>query len=179
MGYQELKFELPKVRDMKTKIIFLAHFFLIFLAVLGNWSPQGYVIYNSIYLYLLLILCLQVPNEENVFMCLSVNLISILLDIIFIAVHFPNNRLASVTGEFSAVMAIFNLILRLFSCHSLYAEWCFVCGTNGVSVSSTIHTVGPGMTNPDAGTVRSRSVLDHFPGTKADQNLPPSYTISN
>jgi len=181
MGYQELKFELPKVRDMKTKLIFLVHFFLIFLAVLGSWAPWGYVIYSSIYLYLLLILCLQVPNEENVFMSLTVNVISILLDIIFIAVHFPDNRLAATpTNEFSAVMAIFNLFFRLYSCHSLYGEWCFVCGTTGVSVSNINpggHPGHPG--HPDAGTVRSTSVLNHYPGIKAEQTLPPGYTISN
>ena len=40
MGYQELKFELPKVRDMKIKIVFLAHFTFTFLAALAKWFSE-------------------------------------------------------------------------------------------------------------------------------------------
>ena len=42
-------------------------------------------------------------------LALAINVMSFLLDIIVLSVNFPKN---SSKGEFSAVMAIFNLVLR-------------------------------------------------------------------
>ena len=63
------------------------------------------------------------------------------------------------TGEFSAVMAIFNLLFRFISSHILYTEW---LDRGGMVIMET-----KTRTNNNTslgGSVRSGSVLTHFPG---------------
>ena len=94
-------------------------------------------------------------SEDSIFLCLAINILSIFLDIIILAIHYPSWS-ASHTAEFSAVMGIFNLLLRLVSSYIMYEEWGDRKGVVGVAVVKSNHVEG--------GSVRSGSVLTHYPG---------------
>ena len=94
-------------------------------------------------------------SEDSIFLCLAINILSIFLDIIILAIHYPAWN-SSHTAEFSAVMAIFNLLLRLVSTYTMYQEWGERKGVVGVQVVKGKQIEG--------GSVRSGSVLTHYPG---------------
>merc|ERR1712106_761479 len=108
-------------------------------------------------------------SEDSIFLCLAINILSILLDVIILTIHYPSWN-SSHTAEFSAVMGIFNLLLRLVSSYILYQEWGERKGVVGVSVVKGTHIEGG-------------SVLTHYPGhfdgkvqespSQFRQNLPP------
>ena len=116
---------------------------------------QSILIHNLVFLSCFIWSIALPQNEESIFICLAINILSIFLDIIILAVHYPSWS-NSHTAEFSAVMAVFNLLLRLASSHVLYQEWSDRKGVVGVSVIKASHAEG--------GSVRSGSVLTHYPG---------------
>ena len=63
----------------------------------------------------------RTDDEDSVFLCLAINALSVGLDIIILGVHYPGIT-DSHTAEFSAVMGIFNLLLRVISCYVLFKE---------------------------------------------------------
>ena len=63
-------------------------------------------------------------------------------------------RTSSHTSEFSAIMCIFNLFLRLLTSWVLYWDWGDRRGLVAVTVTK----------NTEGGSVRSGSVLTHYPG---------------
>jgi len=184
MGYREFKLDIPSVKNLKMKIVFLVHFVLFSWATLYPWANQAYLLQSSIFLFLLIWTLIQEEGEDHVLLCLSVNVTSILLDIIIISVFFPSFTL-STTAEFSAVMAIFNLVFRLYSSYVLYGEWCSRTGSGGVTV---VDSAKPGY--GEGGSVRSASVLAHYPGVTSsprlnssaphnDPGIPSSFTVVN
>ena len=94
-------------------------------------------------------------SEDSIFLCLAINILSIFLDIIILAIHYPAWN-SSHTAEFSAVMAIFNLLLRLVSTYTMYQEWGERKGVVGVQVLKG--------TQIEGGSVRSGSALTRYPG---------------
>jgi len=183
MGYQEFKLELPQVPRLRLKVLFFLHFLLISWATLGRWAELAYVIHNLLFLGGLIWSIALPHSEDAVFLTLIINSISVLLDIIILAIHYPSLRQDS-TAEFSAVMGIFNLLLRFVTAYVLHTEW----GDRGSSLptigSPTPKSVGPA----EGGSVRSGSVLTHYPGQfdspvpatrQALPPLPPSYSVNN
>ena len=114
---------------------------------------QANIIHNLIFLSCFVWSISLPQSEDSIFLCLEVNILSIFLDVIILIVHYPGSY---PTAEFSAVMAIFNLLLRIVSSYVLYQEWGERKGVVGVSVVKGTHTEG--------GSVRSGSVLTHYPG---------------
>ncbi|XP_023327388.1 type-1 angiotensin II receptor-associated protein [Eurytemora carolleeae] len=190
MGYKEFKLELPAVKSFKMKLIFLVHFTLLSWGLLHPWAPEAYEMQGYIFLFLLIWTLLETEGVEHVLVCLAVNIISILLDIIIIAIYFPSHTKNS-TAEFSGVMAIFNLIFRVYSSYVLYTEWCTRTGSGGVTVVDSGKQAFS-----EGGSVRSGSVLAHYPGGPVSPRLavhtvhtvhnepdlhsiPPSFTVIN
>ena len=66
------------------------------------------------------------------------------------------DRTLSHTVEFSAIVAIFHLFLRLVSSYCLYYDWGDRRGVVAMTVTKGV----------EAGSVRSGSVLTHYPGYK-------------
>ena len=95
-------------------------------------------------------------DEESAFLCFAINVISILLDVIILSSRYPVFRTTrtSHTIEFSAIMCIFNMFLRLGSSWVLYWDWGDRRGLVAVTVTK----------NMEGGSVRSGSVLTHYPG---------------
>jgi len=173
MGYKEFKLEIPSVKNLRLKFVFFTHFLLFSWATLGNWAPTGYFLQAVVFLFLLLWTLIKKDGEDHVLACLAVNVIELLLDIIILSIYFPRKYSGS-TAEFSAVMAVFNLVFRVYSSYVLYTEWCVRSGTEAVTVvdSSRPPVYGEG------GTVRSASVLTHFPGQgSGSPRMAPVHTV--
>ena len=66
------------------------------------------------------------------------------------------------TVEFSAIMSIFNMFLRIVSSWVLYWDWGDRRGLVPVTVTKNMETGG-------GGSVRSGSVLTHYPGMNTSQ----------
>ena len=116
---------------------------------------QANLIHNLMFLSCFIWSIALPQSEDSIFLCLATNILSIFLEIIILTVHYPSLT-NSHTVEFSAVMAVFNLLLRLASSYILYQEWGDRKGVVGVSVVKASHAEG--------GSVRSGSVLTHYPG---------------
>merc|ERR1712080_352188 len=96
-------------------------------------------------------------SEEAALLSLAVNLLSILLDIIILSLYFPRKPRNTV-DEFSAAMAVINLLVRGPSSLVLYRDWCRRGG--GFEASSAVQVVEEEL----GGSVRSASVLSHYRG---------------
>ena len=66
--------------------------------------------------------------------------------------------MSTATSEFSAVMAVFNLLLRGLSIYLLYTEWGLRETGQAGGKAVTVRALSEG------GSVRSGSVLQHYPG---------------
>ena len=71
------------------------------------------------------------------------------------------------TIEFSAIMCIFNMFLRLGSSWVLYWDWGDRRGLVAVTVTK----------NTEGGSVRSGSVLTHYPGEGATLEIILTYLV--
>lgn len=105
--------DFSSIPNFHLKIVFIAHFMLISLASLGSWCSQAYLFYNFVLIITLLWSIHRHDADEPVQMAIFVNGTSIILDIILLAMRFPDDHSAS--ERFSAAMAILHLIARPFS----------------------------------------------------------------
>ncbi|BES92290.1 Reverse transcriptase (RNA-dependent DNA polymerase) [Nesidiocoris tenuis] len=96
---------------MNLKGMFYAHFFLLVFAMLGAWTPAAYLFYNGIFMLLLIFGMIHREKSEHLELAMIIDGSSIMLDIFCLSSFFP----ASAMGKFSAVMGIFNLLLRFLS----------------------------------------------------------------
>jgi len=147
----------------RLRIVLGIHLLLISWATLGRWSHMSLLVHYLLFL-VSLIWALALPqSEEAVLLCLVVNLLSILLDIIALSIHFPRfalfGRPREITEEFSAGMAIINLLARGPSTFALWKEW-------GARGGGGIWPVAGGEVGEEelGGSVRSASVLSHYRG---------------
>lgn len=96
------------------KIVFFIHFVLSVWALQAGWLSNSYLYYNMVFLLVILWSLHSQEADEPVFMALTINLVSILLDCICIGVgysqlgKFPQSD----NNRFSLAMAIINLLLR-------------------------------------------------------------------
>jgi len=173
MGYQEVKSQLLKLPKLNLKLVFFVHFVLISWATLGNWALNAYLVHN-ILLLTCLVWSIAIPHgEDPIFLSLGINLVSIIFDIIILAIFYPSSSSGlGKTAEFSAVVAIFNLLFRFVSSHILYTEWEDRGGL--ISMQTKARPVINNATQ--GGSVRSGSVLTHYPGQFESQVLssPPT-----
>lgn len=114
--------DLNVIPNAPIKLVFIVHFILICLG-LGKWCPLSYFFYNALFFMLLFWTMHSKEAEEPIQMAVAVNAASIILDILVIALYFPEYYRAS--DRFSAGMAILNLIIRPVTTlilYRLYAE---------------------------------------------------------
>ncbi|EEC07596.1 conserved hypothetical protein [Ixodes scapularis] len=97
------------VPNLQLKAIFLLHLLLSLWPLQERWAPQAYLYYNLVYLLTLAWAIHNKDSEEPVFMALAINLGSIIMDIITLAMSFPS------TFTFCAGMAIVLLLFRPIS----------------------------------------------------------------
>jgi len=164
MGYQKIKLELLKLPKLSLKLVFLAHFILISWSTLGDWAHNAYLVHNVMLLTCLVWSLAMPDSEEPILLSLAINIVSVLLDIIILSIYYPRYDMTgltkSKTAEFSAVIAIFNLLFRFVSSHLMYTEWSDRGGL--VTLQTNKKMTVPHTTQ--GGSVRSGSVLAHYPG---------------
>eukprot|EP00095_Tigriopus_kingsejongensis_P002423 maker-scaffold386_size188734-snap-gene-0.21 protein:Tk02423 transcript:maker-scaffold386_size188734-snap-gene-0.21-mRNA-1 annotation:"type-1 angiotensin ii receptor-associated protein" len=96
---------------------FFVHFLFSAWSELGAWSGNALLIQNFFFLLSLMWAMHARSSPTPVLLAMGINVLSIILDIIVLAVGFPKGNS---TREFSGVMAIFNLILRVVSTFLLF-----------------------------------------------------------
>jgi len=161
----------PQVRESvlglwsrhRLRFVLGLHLLLVSFATLGRWSHMSLLVHYLVFL-VSLIWALALPqSEEAVLLCLVLNLLSVLLDIIALSIHFPRFALFRLprepTEEFSAGMAILNLLTRGPSTFALWKEWAARGGSGGWPLAT-----GEVVEEELGGSVRSASVLSHYRG---------------
>lgn len=93
------------------KGIFFIHFLFSTWAIQASWLPGSYFYYNIVLLVVLLWSLHNKDSEEPVIMAFGVNILSIFLDVISVAIYYPRAHDYSEV-HFSAAMFIINLLLR-------------------------------------------------------------------
>ena len=89
MGYQEIKLEWPEIPRTKLKLLFFAHLVLISWSNLGTWSAEATLVHNLLFLFCFVWSIIHHDNEDSVFLCFAINVISIPLDVILLSSRFP------------------------------------------------------------------------------------------
>ncbi|KAI2807227.1 hypothetical protein BLOT_009190 [Blomia tropicalis] len=91
---------------------FISHFMLVTLALITtDWMPKIFILYNSFFFFTLLWSLGAPQNCESVQLAAIINLLSILLDLISIAINYGRYHYLDWFG-FSLFLLIVNLILR-------------------------------------------------------------------
>ncbi|KAJ8975354.1 hypothetical protein NQ317_000283 [Molorchus minor] len=80
--------ELVPIRSFNLKVIFLVHFIFISLSCMGTSAASTYLFYNLIYTLLLIWSIYHEQSHDAIQLAIVVNGCSILLDIIFLIMHF-------------------------------------------------------------------------------------------
>jgi len=121
------------------KVVFLVHFVLTAWAA-GHWCPVSYLFYNLIFFVILLWAVHNKESDEPTQMAVAVCAVSIVLDVMVIAMYFPDT--VSGSERFSAAMAIMNLILRPFTTlvlYRIYVERANAAGTTVPTIFGAQH----------------------------------------
>jgi hypothetical protein len=119
------------------KVVFLIHFVLTAWGA-GHWCPVSYLFYNLIFFLILLWTVHNKESDDPTQMAVAVNAVSIVLDVLVIAMYFPDTGNGS--ERFSAAMAILNLILRPFTTLVLYRIYVERANATGATVPTIFGT---------------------------------------
>merc|ERR1712223_1005318 len=83
----------------RLRFVLGVHLLLVSFATLGRWSHMSLLVHYLVFL-VSLIWALALPqSEEAVLLCLVLNLLSVLLDIIALSIHFPSRLFKEVISE--------------------------------------------------------------------------------
>jgi len=122
-----VEIEVPNLQDWRSTsdgplhVVFLVHLVLSSWSMLGFWSGNKLLLQNTFLLLCILWALQNKSNSSPIILSLLIDIVSILLDIIVLAVWYPHEAKSS--EQFSAVMAIFNLIFRVASIYVIYQCW--------------------------------------------------------
>jgi len=103
--------------------LFCGHLIFSSWSMLGKWSDNKLILQDT---FLLICLLWSLQNQRRsspVLLSILIEVISIFMDIIILAIYYPSGELWSSTEKFSAVMAIFNLTLRFGAIVVLYQNY--------------------------------------------------------
>lgn len=163
--------EIPSFQDWRQSpegplhIIFIVHLVLSAWSMLGYWSANKLLMQNTFFLLCLLwSLHDKSNNGSPVVLSLIIDVVSIVLDIIVLAVFYPHDAKSS--EQFSAVMAIFNLIFRIASIYVIWKYW--------KHRSDSLDGGGPRVGSVIGGSVISGSVLGGTRPSRADAEKGPN-----
>ncbi|XP_063965212.1 type-1 angiotensin II receptor-associated protein-like [Lytechinus pictus] len=113
-------------RRLHVWVVVGVQFVLTVWASMGGWIDSGYVYMNSIILITGLMAIMMPESPESVFMMLIFEILSILMDIIFLGIYFPRIHCVEVncsTMRFGAGMCILNLLLKPVAIYLLFREY--------------------------------------------------------
>lgn len=136
-----MKIEIPtdKITQRPTfvlELIFLIHLLLLSLSLLGYWSNNRLLAHGFFFLITLLWSINSTESISPVLLALGIDCFSIIIDVIILAISYPHDGKSY--EQFSAVMAIFNLICRFVSTPLLFSELKSRMGIT--TTSSTLNT---------------------------------------
>jgi len=103
--------------------LFCGHLMFSSWSMLGKWSDNKLMLQDT---FLLICLLWSLHNQKRtspVLLSMLIEVMSILMDIIILAIFYPSGELWSSTEKFSAVMAIFNLTFRFGAILVLYQNY--------------------------------------------------------
>nr|XP_054768883.1 type-1 angiotensin II receptor-associated protein-like [Lytechinus pictus] len=113
-------------RRLHVWVVVGVQFVLTVWASMGGWIDSGYVYMNSIILITGLMAIMMPESPESVFMMIIFEILSILMDIIFLGIYFPRIHCVEVncsTMRFGAGMCILNLLLKPVAIYLLFREY--------------------------------------------------------
>ncbi|XP_071476913.1 type-1 angiotensin II receptor-associated protein-like [Diadema antillarum] len=111
------------------KVVVGVQFVLTVWASMGGWIDSGYVYMNTIILITGLMAIMMPESAESVLMMLIFEILSILMDIIFLGIYFPTTHCTDQfvtncsTMKFGAGMCILNLLLKPVAIYLLFREY--------------------------------------------------------
>lgn len=141
---KKMNIEMPMFQEFRGSsdgpihLTFIVHLVLASWSMLGLWSGNTMLLHNLFFLICILWAIHDRTNLNPVVLAILIDAISIVLDIIVITVWYPNDKdelrgvrlrqnekyfVNNSSEQFSAVMAIFNLIFRFASIYVLYQCW--------------------------------------------------------
>ncbi|XP_078035587.1 type-1 angiotensin II receptor-associated protein isoform X2 [Augochlora pura] len=107
---------ISSITHVGLKVIFAIHLVLVTWSVQGLWCPKSVMFYNLLFFVCILWASHHNESDEPVQYALLINVLSIFLDVITLAIYFPTLY----GGEkFSAAIMIINLIARVITSVSL------------------------------------------------------------
>lgn len=154
--------DLSNVTNKPLKLVFLVHFVLITWGVQGFWSPDSFLFYNSLFILTLLWAIHNKESDDPLQIALIINALSILFDVIVLAVYFPTNFRTS--ERFSVAMTILNLVIRPLTCVIL----CRLSSERGADFPGRGDSVAPG---------RPRAAYDDIDNPSGHQSVPGVVTV--
>lgn len=160
--------DLSIIASAPVKVVFLVHFVLTAWGA-GRWCPESYLFYNLIFFLILLWTVHNKESDEPTQMAVAVNAVSIVLDVLVIAMYFPDG--GSGSDRFSAAMAILNLILRPFTTLVLYRIYVERANATGATVP-TIFGAQQRSPYEDIGGAVHQTVPTNIP-SPANKGPPP------
>jgi len=127
-----VEIQIPTMEDWRRSsngplhVVFIVHLVLSSWSMLGFWSGNKLLIHDSFLLICILWALHNKTDVSPVILCLGIDVVSILLDIVVLAIWYPHDSKVrnNSSEQFSAVMAIFNLIFRIASIYVIYQCWC-------------------------------------------------------
>lgn len=176
-------------QDGPLHIVFLVHLWFSSWSMLGFWSGNKLLIHDVFFLLCLMWAIHEKREASPVLLALLIDVLSIVLDIIVLSTSFPTK--GSSAEKFSAVMAIFNLILRCLSIIVLYRNWIARGTTGDVGISRPVTSPPPSVisggiapkhysTEPSYGYAGSYQNTPALPVPKQElPPIPPSYSQHN
>nr|XP_033336057.1 uncharacterized protein LOC117226124 isoform X2 [Megalopta genalis] len=102
------------ISQFPLKVIFAIHLVLVTWTVQGFWCPKSVMFYNLLFFVCILWAIHHIESDEPVQFALLINVLSIFLDVITLAIYFPTT-----SEKFSAAIMIINLIARVITSISL------------------------------------------------------------
>ncbi|XP_063985084.1 uncharacterized protein LOC135166602 [Diachasmimorpha longicaudata] len=108
--------DMSAIAHLPLKVIFAIHLVLTSCGLQGHWCPQSALFYNLLFFGCLLWAVHNIESDEPVQFALCINFIAIFLDIIVLAIYFPDNWGAE---KFSGAVMIINLLVRVITTVSL------------------------------------------------------------
>lgn len=198
-----MEIEIPTFQEFRgtsdgpLHVAFIVHLVLSSWSMLGFWSGNKLLLHDSFFLLCMLWGIHNQGKTSPIILALVIDCLSVILDIIVLAVWYPHEAKSS--EQFSAVMAIFNLIFRFASVYVLYQCWRerndALNGIYGTTNPTTIPAqVTTTVRSPSRVSQRAREVKDevngnngygYAPGPVQPQQpprpelppIPPSYTL--
>ncbi|XP_011869978.1 PREDICTED: type-1 angiotensin II receptor-associated protein isoform X1 [Vollenhovia emeryi] len=102
---------LTNLSHFPLKIIFAIHLILVTWGMQGGWCPKSVLLYNLLFFVCIFWAVHSVESDEPLQFALFINVLSIFLDVITLAVYYPSEY-NNASNKFSAALMIINLIVR-------------------------------------------------------------------